>query len=74
MRHYYATGNGGGGTNIYAFVSQKERDHFVAWNTGYAQRQAVTKKIAAQNYSHATLLIDGQMVADGYGPTQIHLS
>ena len=52
-KKYYATGNAGNGTVVYSFESQKERNHFVAWDDKYAQRRAVTRNHARRWYSVA---------------------
>lgn len=68
---YFATGNGGNGTRIYYFNTKKERDYFVSWNTKYDQRGAVTRREARRYNQDAYLLIDGELVPDGYNPTMI---
>ena len=60
MKKYYATGNGGSGTAIYAFSSKKQRDEFVAWNEGYDQRRAVTLADARKYGRTAMILGDAE--------------
>ncbi len=70
-KHFFATGNGGNGTQPYAFNSKKGRDNFVAWNLGFDQRRAITRTEARRYGVAATLLINGKMVPNGYGPMMI---
>jgi len=69
MRHYYATGNGGNGTSIYAFTSKKDRDDFVAWDEFYDQRSAI-KRVDARKDKSAFLVQDGEVVIDTDGYSQ----
>jgi len=73
MKHVYAVGNPGNGTIAYAFESKKEREEFVAWDDKCDQRRGVTRSTARRYSKEAVLLVGGQMVADGYGPTMISL-
>ena len=73
LKHYYSTGNGGAGTEIYAFTTKAIRDDFVAWSTKFNQRRAITRADAKHTGKKATLLVDGSIVPDGYGPTTIDL-
>ena len=56
MKHYYATGNDGYGTSVYAFESKFLRDDFVAWYTSYDNRRAITRHDARKHYKKVTLL------------------
>jgi len=74
MKHYYATGNKGAGTKAYAFETKKERDQFVAWNTAYDNRRAITRQHVRRYYSKtAYVLKNGDLVPDGYGPKTIDI-
>ncbi len=72
-KHYYATGNGGSGTSVYAFDSKQARDYFVGWNSSFDQRRTISRNDARRYGSQAALLVDGCLVPDGYGPKQIAL-
>ena len=58
MKHYYTTGNNGGGVRVYAFRNIKSRDHFVAWATTYDQRSAITRDQALK-YSNTAIILGG---------------
>lgn len=42
-KYYYATGNSGWGTSVYAFSSKKTRDEFVAWAGSYDCRRSIPR-------------------------------
>ena len=73
MKNYYATGNGGNGTGIFAFGSKKERDEFVGFNAKFDQKSAVTRKEAKKYSSTAIVMENGRFVEDGTGPKIVEL-
>ena len=74
MKHYYATGNSGNGTNIYAFNTRKERNDFVAWDTNYDQKSSVTRQEAVRYSKSAIVIKDGHIVPDKHEMQTISLA
>ena len=63
MKKYYATGNGGNGTAIYAFSKKEERDYFVAWNVDYDQRGRVELAVA-RRYGRTAIDFETREIVD----------
>ena len=58
MKNYYATGNGGCGTAVYAFELKKKRDEFVAWNDSHDQRRSISRD-DARRYGRTAIVLGG---------------
>ena len=60
MRHFYAVGNFGNGSQLLAFQSKKDRDYFVAWGRA-DNRRALTRQEAKKRDKQALLLDTSDM-------------
>ena len=66
MKNYYATGNAGGRTSIYAFTSKTKRDDFVACAKGYGQISKIKRDDARRYGRIVHLEKDDQAAANAY--------